>query len=35
MQGVQDQVWLKMWKSNSVELREEQFFGENKMHLLE
>ncbi len=22
MQGVQDQVWLKMWKANSAELRE-------------
>ena len=22
MQGVQDQVWLKMWKENSVELRQ-------------
>ena len=22
MQGVQDQVWLKMWKTNSAELRE-------------
>ena len=22
MQGVQDQIWLKMWKTNSAELRE-------------
>ena len=22
MQGVQDQVWLKMWKTNSAELRQ-------------